>query len=321
MALPGKPIRLQWSRQDEHGWEPYGSAMLMDLAATLDNKGKITHWQYALRSDTHGARPGGQAANLLPGRYLAKPFKPEGGGYAGGARRNSEPYYNIPNQQITAHAFKGPLRTSSLRSLGAFANIFAIECFMDELAEKAQQDAFAFRLAHLEDERAIAVLQKLKALLPPAPAANGTAVGIAFARYKNTGAYCAVAAQVHIKPDYSIQVQKMWAVIDAGEIINPDGVKNQTEGGMVQACSWTLREQVTFDEQHVTSKDWISYPILSIKQSPEVEVALIPRPNEEPLGAGEAVQGPAGAAIANAVYRASGKRIRHLPILPEKLRG
>ena len=321
MALPGKPIRLQWSRQDEHGWEPYGSAMLMDLAATLDDKGKITHWQYALRSDTHGARPGGQAANLLPGRYLAKPFKPEGGGYAGGALRNSEPYYNIPNQQITAHAFKGPLRTSSLRSLGAFANIFAIECFMDELAEKAQQDSFAFRLAHLEDERAIAVLQKLKALLSPTPAANGTAVGIAFARYKNTGAYCAVAAQVHIKPDYSIQVQKMWAVIDAGEIINPDGVKNQTEGGMVQACSWTLREQVTFDEQHVTSKDWISYPILSIKQSPEVEVALIPRPNEEPLGAGEAVQGPAGAAIANAVYRASGKRIRHLPILPEKLRG
>jgi CO/xanthine dehydrogenase Mo-binding subunit len=158
-------------------------------------------------------------------------------------------------------------------------------------------------------------------MLPPAPATSDTAVGIAFARYKNSGAYCAVAAQVHIQTDYTIQVQKMWAVVDAGEIINPDGIKNQTEGGMVQACSWTLREQVTFDEQHVTSKDWIAYPILNFKQSPAVEVALISRPDQEPLGAGEAVQGPSGAAIANAVYRASGKRIRHLPLLPEKLRG
>jgi CO/xanthine dehydrogenase Mo-binding subunit len=321
MAMPGKPVRLQWSRQDEHGWEPYGSAMLMDIAATLDDKGKITHWDYALRSDTHSSRPGGKAANLLPARYVAKPFYPDGGGYAGGAIRNSAPYYNIPNQHILAHAFKGPLRASALRSLGAFANIFAIESFMDELAEKARQDPFTFRLAHLDDERAIAVVQKLKTLLPPAPSTPGIGVGIAFARYKNSGAYCAVAAMVQVQQDHTIQAQKMWAVVDAGEVINPDGIKNQTEGGMVQACSWALREQVTFDAQHVTSTDWISYPILNFKQSPAVEVVLIPRPDEAPLGAGEAVQGPAGAAVANAVYRACGKRVRDLPILPAKLKG
>ncbi len=325
MAVPGKHVRLQWSRQEEHGWEPYGSAMLMDISATLDNNGKISHWQYGLRSDSHGNRPGGKAANLLPARYLEKSFKVnQSGSFSGGAYRNAEPYYNIPNQQVDAHFFKGPLRVSSLRSLGAFANIFAIESFMDELAEKAGKDPFAFRLSHLEDERALAVVRKLQELLPTQAMPAGTGIGIAFARYKNTSAYCAAAAQVHVDKSGElphIKVQKMWAVVDAGEIINPDGIKNQTEGGMVQAASWTLLEQVTYDAQHVTSVDWFSYSIFKFNQAPVVEVALINRPTEKPLGAGEAVQGPAAAAIANAVYKASGKRVRHLPITADKLKG
>ena len=317
MQIPGKHIRLQWSRQEEHGWEPYGSAMLMDAAALLDDNGKIRYWQYALWSDTHSTRPGGKAENLLPARYLEKPFPPGGSTYGGGASRNSEPYYNFPNVDIKAHSFKGPLRVSALRSLGAFANIFAIESFMEELAVKAGKDAYTFRLMHLEDERAIAVLEKLRSMAPIGAANKGNAIGIAFARYKNTAAYAAVAAQVQVNKGV-VTIHKMWAVIDAGEIINPDGIKNQTEGGMVQAASWTLLEQVKYDTQ-IRSLDWISYPVLPISHAPAVEVALIDRPTEEPLGAGEAVQGPAGAAIANAVYHATGIRVRDLPILPEKL--
>jgi CO/xanthine dehydrogenase Mo-binding subunit len=273
--------------------------MLMDAAALLDSNGRISHWQYALYSDTHSTRPGGKAANLLPARYLEKPFPSGGSTYGGGAYRNSEPYYNFPNVDIKAHAFTGPLRVSALRSLGAFANIFALESFMEELAVAAGMDAYTFRLMHLEDERAIAVLRKLQSMAPVKPGNKGNATGIAFARYKNSAAYAAVAAQVQVNNGV-VTIQKMWAVIDAGEIINPDGIKNQTEGGMVQAASWTLLEQVKYDTQ-ISSQDWISYPVLPINQAPVVEVALIDRPTEEPLGAGEAVQGPAGAAIANAI--------------------
>lgn len=317
IQVPGKHIRLQWSRQEEHSWEPYGSAMLMEAAAVLGNDGKISHWQYALWSDTHSTRPGGKASNLLPSWYIEKPFPRPGDGYSGGSYRNAEPYYNIPNFDIRSHAFRGPLRTSALRSLGAFGNIFAIESFMEELAVAAKKDAYAFRLMHLEDKRAIAVIEKLKEIVPSRPMGDGKGTGIAFARYKNTAAYAAVAAQVHVI-DGVVKVAQMWAVIDAGEIINPDGLKNQTEGGLVQAASWTLREQVKFDTR-ITSKDWISYPVLPFGQVPLVEVVLIDRPNEEPLGAGEAVQGPAGAAIANAVFYATGIRVRDLPILSEKL--
>jgi len=319
MALPARHVRLQWSRQDEHGWEPYGSAMLMDAAATLDAGGRITHWQYELRSDTHSTRPGGKAGNLLPARYLEKPFPALPGGYNAGAYRNAEPYYNIPNQHLTAHFFEGPLRVSALRSLGAFANVFAIESFMDELAEKAGKDPYDFRLMHLEDKRAIAVLQKLRDIAPANAPRAGSGIGIAFARYKNSASFCATAAQVLVN-DNGARVEKMWTVIDAGEAINPAGVINQTEGGMVQAASWTLMEQVQFDAKHVTSDNWHTYPMLRFDQAPETEVAVIQRPEERALGAGEAVQGPAAAAIANAVYHACGIRVRELPILPEKLR-
>jgi CO/xanthine dehydrogenase Mo-binding subunit len=315
IAYPGKPVRLQWSREEEHSWEPYGSAMVMELEALLDDSGKISHWKYELWSDTHGARPGGNADNLLPARYLEKPFLGEPSGYSGGAYRNSEPYYNIPNQQVDVHFFKGPLRVSSLRGLGAYANIFAIESFMDELAEKAGKDPYEFRLTHLEDERAKAVIRKLQSLMQGQEVAQ-TGIGIAFSRYKNSASYCAIAARVAVNPgNGSIQVQKMWAVIDAGEIINTDGIKNQTEGGMIQSASWTLMEQVYFDQKHIISHNWDAYPIFRFDQVPEVEVAVLDRPSEKPLGAGEAAQGPAAAAIANAVYRACGKRIRYLPML------
>lgn len=313
MAYPGKHIRLQWTRSDEHGWEPYGSAMIMEPAALLDSAGNITSWQYDMWSDTHSIRPGGDANNLLAAQHYSTPLK-EKSGFSNGGYRNAEPYYTIPNLRVEGHYFKGPLRTSALRSLGAYANVFAIESFMDELAEKAGKDPFTFRLAHLQDERAKAVIQKLQEMVSTINPSANTGIGIAFSRYKNSASYCAVAAQVNVQPKGTIQVQKMWAVIDSGEVINPDGLINQTEGGMIQSASWTLMEQVKFDAQHVTSRDWVSYPIMRFNQVPEVEVVVLNQPNEKAMGAGEAAQGPSAAAIVNAVYKASGKRIRSLPL-------
>jgi CO/xanthine dehydrogenase Mo-binding subunit len=327
MAYPGKHIRVQWTREEENAWEPYGSAMVMEIAASLDKiSGRITHWKHDLWSDTHGARPGGNADNLLPARYIEQPFLKKPSGFSGGAYRNAVPYYSIPNQQVTAHFFDGPLRTSSLRSLGAYANLFAIESFMDELAEKAGKDPFEFRLMHLEDDRAREVVERLRDLT------RGQPVGMAFSRYENTKSYCAVAAQVVIgagnagHPDGAghpagaiPRVQKMWAVIDAGEVINLDGIKNTIEGGMVQSASWTLYEEVKFNEHGITSLNWNTYPVSRFPQAPEVEVVVIDRPTEKAVGAGEAAQGPAAAAIVNAIYRASGKRIRSLPVASQIL--
>jgi nicotinate dehydrogenase subunit B len=313
MEFPGRHVRVQWSREEEHSWEPYGSAMIMEAAAELDNSGKIINWKYDLWSDTHSTRPGGKAENLLAAKYITSPFTSSSKGYSGGAVRNSEPYYTIPNQQINSNFFKGPLRVSALRSLGAYANIFAIESFMDELAEKAGKDPFDFRLAHLEDERAKAVVKKVREMTLGVKTSKGEGLGFAFSRYKNSAAYCAVAALVEISPE--IRVIKMWSAIDAGEVINIDGIKNQTEGGIIQSASWTIKEQVKFNDKFIASTDWGTYPILRFNEVPEVEVEVLKQPEEKALGAGEAAQGPACAAIVNAVYHAGGGRIRDLPIL------
>lgn len=315
MAFPGRPIRLQWQRVDEHQWEPYGSAMRMELSARLDAGGKIEQWTYRLWSDSHSTRPRGNAGNFASARYLAKPFAFQTRSRVGGGTRNSEPYYEFGKTEIQDHYVKGPLRTSALRSLGAYANIFAIESFMEELAEKTGRNSLDFRIQHLKDERAVAVIEALKKLLEPLAIASGEGVGYGFSRYKNTASYCAVAAKVQV--DLSAKIVKpikMWAVLDAGEAINTDGLKNQTEGGMIQAASWTLKEAVQFDRQEITSKDWGGYPIVRYDVAPETEVVIIDRPDQPPMGAGEAAQGPAAAAIANAVYRACGKRIRALPL-------
>jgi nicotinate dehydrogenase subunit B len=315
IAYPGKHIRLQWQRENEHQWEPYGSAMRMELAANLTSDGKISSWDYHLWSDGHSTRPRGNAGNLVSSRYLEEPFAFNPGARVGGGTRNSEPYYDIPSANVQDHYVKGPLRVSALRGLGAYANIFAIESFMEELAEKAEKDPIDFRIQHSTDERSIAVLQKLKELTQNEKAGEGEGIGFGFSRYKNTASYCAVAAKVKVDLDaQKVTPLKMWAVIDAGETINPDGMKNQTEGGLIQAASWTLKEEVLFEDDQITSKDWSGYPILRYDAVPETEVHIIDRPELPALGAGEAAQGPTGAAIANAVYAACGKRIRELPV-------
>ncbi|CAN5282985.1 hypothetical protein BH23BAC1_BH23BAC1_09970 [soil metagenome] len=192
---------------------------------------------------------------------------------------------------------------------------------MDELAEKAQKDPIIFRLEHLQDERAKDVVRKIREMTKDQKINENEGLGYGFSRYKNTAAYCAVAAKVLVEKDTGeVHLQQMWSSIDAGEVINIDGIKNQTEGGMIQAASWTLKEEVIFDADHITSRDWASYPILRFNNIPRVEVEVINRPLENALGAGEAAQGPAAAAVANAIYYASGKRVRELPILPRKLK-
>ena len=315
VSYPNKHIRVRWSRADEHQWEPYGSAMIMELEAGLNSNGKISFWRSTIWTDSHSTRPNKDPGTLLAARHLATPFKMKGRGYLRGGHRNSDPYYDIPQLQVQAHYFDGPLRVSSLRSLGAFANIFAIESFMDELAEKIGLDSLTFRINHSKDQRAIDVLQKVKELTSALTPAKDEGLGFAFCRYKNSASYCALAAQVKVNLNNStVQLIKMWAAVDVGEVINLDGIKNQVEGAIVQAAAWTITEEVKFNTYEITSTDWSSYPILQFEDTPEIEVAILDRPNEPAIGGGEVGTPPIAAAICNAIYKASGQRIYDLPV-------
>jgi CO/xanthine dehydrogenase Mo-binding subunit len=212
-----------------------------------------------------------------------------------------------------------PIRTSSLRSLGAQGNVFAIESFMDELARAQGADPVEYRLRHLGDPRARAVLEAAarRAGWRAWRAREGFGHGVAFARYKNKGAYCAVVAE--IEAGREIRARRLVIAVDVGQVINPDGVANQIEGGAVQSASWTLKEAVRFDRTRITSGGWDTYPILRFTEVPAVEVELIARQELPPLGAGEASMGPTAAAIANAVHDALGVRVRDLPLTAERI--
>jgi nicotinate dehydrogenase subunit B len=330
-AVAGRPVRVQWMRDDEFAWEPYGSAMLMRAKAALDASGRIVDWVYEVWSNTHSTRPAapGDDNNLLASWYLAEPSQPGPPTNipqpAGGGDRNAVPLYDFPNQRVVNHLITGmPLRVSALRTLGAYANVFAIESFMDELAAAAGQDPVAFRLAHLVDPRARAVIEAAakKADWKESEKGNGAhGRGFGFAKYKNLATYVAVVAEVEIDTKTGhIRVPRAFAAADAGQIINPDGLVNQIEGGMIQSTSWTLHEAVRFDRSRITSRDWSGYPILTMSEVPEIEVTLIDRPNEKSLGAGEAAQGPMAAAIANAFAHATGRRLRDLPFSSDRVR-
>lgn len=315
MAYPQRYIRVRWSRVDEHRWEPYGSAMLMEMEAGLDGEGKLSFWRSNIWTDSHSTRPNKDAGTLLTARYLDPPVVMTGRGYLGGGHRNGDPYYEIPQMQVLAHYFDGPLRVSSLRSLGAFANIFAIESFMDELAEKAGQDALTFRLSHLQDQRAIEVVQEVQQMTAGVSLEQEEGLGFAFCRYKNYASYCAMAAQVQVDlTKNTVKLVKFWAAVDVGEVINLDGIKNQVEGAIVQAAAWTLSEEVLFNKYEITSIDWASYETLRYKDTPDIEVAVIDRPEEAAMGGGEVATPPVAAAICNAIYRACGRRVYALPV-------
>jgi CO/xanthine dehydrogenase Mo-binding subunit len=324
-AAGGRPVRVQWSREDEMTHAPFGAAMAVEIEAGLDAQGEIVGWRHSIWGNGHVARPGRAALPaLLAGTEIANPFPrtistnpPQATG--GGADRNSVPLYDFPSWQIDCHRLLTmPIRTSALRTLGAQGNVFAIESFLDELAAERGEDPVAFRLRHLSDQRARDVIQSAATRSGWKPRKQtGVGHGIGFARYKNTGAYCAVVAEVEGAED--IRIRRLTIAVDVGEAINPDGVINQIEGGAIQATSWTLKEQVRFDRRRVTSNIWSSYPILRFSDVPEVDVEVIARPEIEPVGAGEAAHGPTTAAIANAVFDALGVRVRNLPITRDSL--
>jgi CO/xanthine dehydrogenase Mo-binding subunit len=319
-AAGGRPVRLLWSRADELSHGPFGAAMVIEIEADLDALGEIVDWRHSIWGNGHTARPGRAAQPaLLAATELANPFPryiatnpPQANG--GGADRNSVPSYDFPSWQIECHRLLTmPIRTSALRTLGAQGNVFAIESFLDELAVERGEDPVAFRLRHLSDERARDVIRSVARRAGWKPEKQGgLGFGLGFARYKNTGAYCAVIAEVEGAED--IRVKRLTIAVDVGEAINPDGVVNQIEGGAIQATSWVLKERVRFDDRRITSNSWTEYPILRFSEVPEVDVELITRPDSEPLGAGEAAHGPVTAAIANAVYDALELRVRSLPI-------
>jgi CO/xanthine dehydrogenase Mo-binding subunit len=327
-AMPGRPVRVQWMREDEHAWEPFGPPMIDTVRARLDPSGAVAEWQFDVWSNTHSSRPG-KAGNLLAATHLQQPFmppppqpipQPEGGG-----DRNAIPLYNFGNARVVHHFIpQMPLRVSALRSLGAYANIFALESFMDELARAARQDPIEFRLRHLDDPRAAAVIRLAGDRFGwnDYRRTPGRGRGFAFARYKNLGAYAAIALDVEVQRDTGlVRIRRAVAATDSGEAVNPDGIRNQIEGGIIQSLSWTLAEEVTFDATRITSVDWGGYPILRFNGVPDgIDVHVIDRPGQPFLGTGEASQGPTAAALANAVADATGVRFRELPLSRARIR-
>jgi CO/xanthine dehydrogenase Mo-binding subunit len=324
LAVPGRPIRLQWMREQEHGFEPLGTGMVVDIEAGMDGQGRITGWRSTILSPSHNGRPG-RAGNLLAGPEMDPPFMtprprpipmPEGGG-----DRNGVPLYRMADAKVVSRFVPAsPVRVSALRSLGGFLNVVAIESFIDELALAGGLDPVEFRLKNLDDPRAIAVIKAAADGFGWSKGRKGS--GFAFARYKNLAAYCAVAMDAEVDPNSGkVTVGKVVAAVDAGEAVNPGGIRNQIEGAIVQAISWTGHEAMSFDAEGRTGLDWNGYPILRFQDAPaSVTVQVIDRPGEPFLGAGEAGQGPAGAAFCNAVASAAGVRLRDLPLTAARIR-
>jgi CO/xanthine dehydrogenase Mo-binding subunit len=324
MQEPGRPVRVRWRREEEFLHEPKAPAMLVKVRALTDEAGRPVDWTAEIWSATHNGRPGG-GNPLLGGEALPDPLPlpppgdvPEANG--GGATRNAEPLYDIAQKRIIHHLVPDvPVRVSSLRGLGAMANVFALECAIDELAGHAGQDPVAYRLSITADPRARAVIEKAASMANWNAADRGGAGagrGFAFSRYKNKAGYAAVVVSLDV--DEEIRLRRVWCAADAGLVINPDGAINQLEGGILQSASWVLKEQVRFDDG-VSCLDWESYPVLRFSEVPEIAVELVSSGDGTPLGIGEVSAGPTAAAIGNAVAHALGARIRDLPLTRERI--
>lgn len=321
-AVPCRPVHVAWSRADEFRFAPLGPAMVTRARAVVGEDGRIAGMDVVVNTAPHGNRPGRNGTpNLRAAAYLANPRPPAPSNdiplsNGGGGDRNAVPGYDIPNLKIVKRLVHNqPYRTSSLRALGGTLNVFAIETLMDDMAAELGEDPVAFRLAHLTDPRAREVIEAAVAAAGSrygAEAGEGAGWGIGYAQYKNTAAYTAVVARVEVEED--VRVTDIFSAIDPGEAINPDGIINQTEGGIIQAISWALKERVTFDGASVATETWLDYPILKFSEVPAIDVRVLARPDKPPLGSAEGAQGPTVAAVGNAVFHALGARVRALPI-------
>jgi nicotinate dehydrogenase subunit B len=333
LAIPGKPVLLKWTRADEHGWEPFGPGMVVDIRASIDADGKIIDWSHETFSGTHRTRPRPQPNQAGPKRLLAThhienplpPFEPEPALSTpmAGIHRGAFPYYDIPSPRVVKHLVHDlPLRTSTLRTLGSFLNVTAIETMMDQLAEAANKDPIEYRLSYLKDDRAEHVIKRaVEAAGWNEPRkGDGHGRGFGFARYNNRKAYAAVIADVFIGDDADMRFGDITIAVDAGQIIDHEGLALQIEGGVIQAASWMRYEEVKFEGNEVVSRDWDSYPILRFDNLPNINVILVDRPDMKPLGPSECALSPTAAAITNAVYNAIGLRMTQTPYTPEAIR-
>lgn len=348
----GKPVRLQWNRAEEHGWEPLGSAMVHRMRGGVTGS-SVVAWEHAVYSATHNSRPnsGASSGNLLPTQALGNRPADMPALNTNAATRNAPVTYTFTNNRLVRNFVKSfnlvpgtrtaslPLtwvlpRTTALRSLGGFSNSFANESFMDELAKAANADPVAFRLAHLNDPRAIAVLNAAASQagwgspLAGAPSGYARGRGVAYLRYETVEAYVATVAEVLVNvATGAVQVTRVVVAHDCGLIVNPDGLRNQIEGNVIQGISRTLKEEVRYNGDRVTTLGWqdnptfflTGYPVINFDEVPSIEVVLIDRPTEVSWGAGEPVIGSMGGAIGNAVARAVGKRVRTLPMTPARV--
>jgi len=322
----GQPVRVQWMRHDEHGWDPKGPQQLLDVHAALDTDGRIVAWETEMW--VPNAAPGARA--LLSAE--AAGLQQEHGTGSGAITQNGDPPYAVENVRVVAHLIKDtPLQLSNLRAPGKIANVFAVEGFTDEIAASQGVDAVDFRLKRLSDARATDVITRTAAAFKwdTRPSPNPRAKlgnlrvgrGIAYMRYKQMENYVAMAMEVAVNPATGqIQVRRVTCAHDCGMIVNPDGLRNQVEGCIVQTLSRALHEEVTFDRSRVTSVDWTTYPILRFPEAPTVEVLLIDRPDQPLVGAGEAATAPVAAALANAVFDATGVRLRTAPFTAARVK-
>jgi len=315
----GKPVRVQWMRADEHGWDPKGPPTLIDLRAGLDAAGKVVAWHSQFYIPQGIAAP----VALVAAELAALPH--ETSIAPGNILNDSAIPYAFPNILTVAHRLADtPLRPSWIRSPGRMQNTFANEAFLDELAIAAKADPFEFRTRYLHDPRGEEVLKRLQALAKwqgrASSKSRSIGRGVAFVKYELYRTYVGIVATVDVdRKTGAIRVKHCAVVQDCGQIINPDGTKNQVEGNVLQTVSRTLKEQVRFDRSRVTSVDWASYPILTFPEIPDVDIELIDRPEQKPWGVGETAAAVVPAAISNAVFDAVHVRLRSVPFLPEKV--
>jgi nicotinate dehydrogenase subunit B len=324
--LAGAPVRVQWMREDENGWDPKSPPTVVDLEAGLDAGGSIAAWHAEFFIANH-------VGTLDDFPLLAATLSgvPRKGNYVGQIQNNAAIIYNVPNALVDVHRVDNRvLRSSHLRTPGRMQNTFANESFMDELAAAAGADPVRFRLKHLNDARGQTVIATAARMAnwetrasPNPERAKGDIArgrGMAYVKYNNAITYVALVAEVEVnRKTGKIRVTDAWCGHDCGQVINPDGAINQIEGGIVQTVSRTLVEEVKFDHARVTSVDWNSYPILRFPDVPEIHVELINRPDQTPWGVGEMSATVVPAAISNAVYDAIGVRLRSVPFTPDKV--
>jgi len=340
----GRPVRVQWSRADENGWEAFKAARISECQGGLDANGKIVAWDartFGLsgysRPEYHEPKHGGEPGSLVTAQLAGwtKPGLEEG---FAGASNNFEPVYeDVPNKRVVftylgpASHRQGPLRlrVGSMRGVGSPDNIFVAECFMDELAAAAGQDAIEFRLKHQPRARGVAVLKaaaekaKWQSRPSPAPTTTGDIAygrGVAMLGIDSDTNVAGIFEVAVNKKTGEVKVRRVTIAHDCGLIVNPGAVRNQIEGGVIQSTSRALKEEVTFDRSRVTSLDWASYPVITFNEIPdEIDIVLIDRPDLPPMRVGEPASESVWPGIANAIHDAVGVRLRQLPFTPQRV--